>query len=73
MVLLTQGQQTSKLALEQAAGIAAYYSSVAGQPRVAVDYTQVRRVKKPQGARPGMVNYFEFQTILAVPALPEEK
>lgn len=73
VVLLTQGQQPSKLALEQAAGIAAYYSSVAGQPRVAVDYTQVRRVKKPQGARPGMVNYFEFQTILAVPALPEEK
>ena len=73
VILQTQGQQPSALALEQAAGIAAYYSSVASQPRVAVDYTQVRRVKKPQGARPGMVNYFEFQTILAVPALPEEK
>lgn len=72
-VLLTEGRQPSELAIAQAAAIAAYFSSAANQPRAAVDYTQVRRVKKPQGARPGMVNYFEYQTILVIPALPEQK
>lgn len=70
-VLLTQGQQPSEKAIQQAAAIAASFSSAANQPRVAVDYTQIRRVKKPQGARPGMVNYFEYKTVLAQPALPE--
>ena len=57
---------------EQAASIAAYYSSAANQPRVPVDYTLVRRVKKPQGAKAGMVNYFEFKTALVEPELPKE-
>jgi len=39
---------------------------------VPVDYTLVRRVKKPQGAAPGMVNYFEFKTALVAPELPKE-
>ena len=71
-VLVTEGQPPSDRAIEQAAAIAAFYSSAGNQPRVPVDYTQIRRVKKPQGARPGMVNYFEFQTALVAPALPEE-
>ena len=71
-VLVTEGQPPSDRAIEQAAAIAAFYSSAGNQPRVPVDYTQIRRVKKPQGARPGMINYFEFQTALVAPALPEE-
>jgi len=71
-VLFTEGREPSDEALRQAAGIAAYYSSIANQPRVPVDYTLVRRVKKPQGAAPGMVNYFEFKTALVAPELPKE-
>lgn len=71
-VLFTQGAQPSDRALEQAAAIAAYYCGAGAQPRVPVDYTRVRYVKKPQGAKPGMVNYFEYQTALVAPALPEE-
>lgn len=69
-VLFTQGREPSDEALRQAASIAAYYCSTSGQPRVAVDYTLVRRVKKPQGAGPGMVNYFDFKTALVPPELP---
>ena len=69
-VLFTQGREPSDEALRQAASIAAYYCSTSGQPRVAVDYTLVRRVKKPQGAGPGMVNYFDFKTALVSPELP---
>lgn len=71
VVLLTEGTQPSDLALEQCAAIAAYYCGAANQPRVPVDYTKVRHVKKPQGAKPGMVNYFEFRTALVEPKLPE--
>lgn len=72
VILVTGGTQPSDRALEQAAAIAAYYSGGAGQLRVPVDYTKVRHVKKPQGAKPGMVNYVEFRTALVAPALPEE-
>ncbi len=72
-VLFTEGGEPSDEALRQAASIAAYYSSAANQPRVPVDYTLVRRVKKPQGAAPGMVNYFEFKTALVAPELPGEQ
>ena len=71
-VLFTEGREPSDEALRQAASIAAYFSSAANQPRVPVDYTLVRRVKKPQGAAPGMVNYFEFKTALVEPELPKE-
>jgi predicted ribosome quality control (RQC) complex YloA/Tae2 family protein len=71
-VLFTEGQEPSDEALRQAASIAAYYSSAANQPRVPVDYTLVRRVKKPQGAKAGMVNYFAFKTALVEPELPKE-
>lgn len=69
-VLFTEGREPTDEALRQAAAIAAYYSDAGKQPRAAVDYTAVRRVKKPQGAKPGMVNYFEYQTALVEPALP---
>ena len=72
-VLFTEGGEPSDEALRQAASIAAYYSSAANQPRVPVDYTLVRRVKKPQGAKAGMVNYFEFKTILIEPKDLEER
>lgn len=71
VILLTQGAEPSDLAIRQAAALAAFHSAAGKQPRAAVDFTQVRRVKKPQGARPGMVNYFQYQTVLAEPALPE--
>lgn len=71
VILLTEGAQPSDKALEQAAAIAAYYSGAANQPRVPVDYTKVRHVKKTQGAKPGMVNYFQYTSVLVAPALPE--
>ncbi len=70
-VLLTQGREPGEEAVRQAAAIAAYFSGAKSQPRAAVDYTQVRRVKKPQGAGAGMVNYFSYQTALVEPGLPQ--
>ena len=32
-----------------------------------VDYTKVRYVKKPSGAKPGMVIYTDYKTIFVTP------
>ena len=53
--------------LYEAACLAAYYSQGREAGKVPVDYTPVRYVKKPAGARPGMVVYTTYQTMLAVP------
>ena len=54
-----------------AAMIAAYHSSASASGNVPVDYTQVRHVKKPSGARPGFVNYFHQHTLYVTPSLDE--
>ncbi|MBQ9534881.1 MAG: NFACT family protein [Clostridia bacterium] len=71
VILRGEGGEPPREALEAAASLAAYNSSARGQNRTAVDYTRIKHVKKPQGAKPGMVNYFEYTTVMAVPAEPE--
>lgn len=51
----------------RAAEYAAYHSKARESSKVPVDYTEVAQVKKPNGARPGMVIYFEQTTILVTP------
>lgn len=53
--------------LEEAAGLAAYYSKAKDSVSVSVDYTEVRNVKKPSGAKPGMVIYLTNKTINIIP------
>ena len=53
--------------LETAAMLAAWYSEARNSANVPVDYTLVRYVKKPGGARPGMVIYTDYKTIYVTP------
>ena len=46
--------------LTQAAIIAASHSEAKKSGQVAVDYTFIKNVKKPKGAKPGYVNYFNY-------------
>lgn len=73
VVMQLEGGEPSERDLEEAAALAALYSGAGSSPKVPVDYTRVKNVKKPQGARPGMVNYFNFKTMLIEPKEPEEK
>lgn len=59
-------------ALLRAAEIAAYYSKARSASKAAVDYTLRRHVRKPRGARPGMVIYDHEKTIMAAPRAPRE-
>ena len=54
----------------EAASICAYYSKGKNAPKVEVDYCPVSHVKKPNGARPGMVVYEGHYSVLVEPKLP---
>ena len=51
----------------QAAQLAAHYSGAAGGQNLPVDVTQVRQVKKLPGAKPGMVIYHTYNTVIVNP------
>jgi len=66
-ILFTDGAEPSELAMTQAATLAATYSKARDSKNVPVDFTQVRNVKKPSGARPGMVIYEKNRTAYVDP------
>jgi predicted ribosome quality control (RQC) complex YloA/Tae2 family protein len=66
VVLCTADPSREDLAL--AAEIAACHSSVSASENVPVDYTKIRFVKKPAGAKPGFVNYFHQHTLYVTPS-----
>lgn len=55
-----------------AAQLAAYYSKARESSQVPVDYTQIKNVKKPNGAKPGMVIYDNYNTVYVTPASPSD-
>lgn len=59
--------------LLEAASLAAYYSKAKDSSKVAVDYTEVKNVHKPNGAKPGMVIYYTNSTIYVTPEKVELK
>lgn len=70
VILFTEGREISETAILQAAGLAAYYSKGQQSENVPVDYTTIRHVKKPSGAKPGMVIFTDNKTIYVMPRLP---
>lgn len=52
---------------EEAGCLAAYYSRGRNSAMVPVDYTEVYNVKKPSGAKPGMVIYVNHSTMYVTP------
>lgn len=67
VIIESQGGEVSDNSIEQAAVIAAFYSKARQSSLVPVDYTKVRNLKKPVGAKPGKVIYHEYFTIIAKP------
>ena len=68
VILCAGGREPDKQSLTEAAGLAAWFSQGREGGQVAVDYTQVKNVKKPAGARPGMVVYDPYQTAYVTPS-----
>lgn len=67
----TSGNQISDGAIHNCAVIAAYFSKARESSNVAVDYTLVKNVRKPNGAKPGFVVYDPYKTEFATPTIDE--
>lgn len=66
-VLLTEGKEPDDEAILLAASLAAAHSKAASSGKAPVDYTRIRYVSKPQGAKPGMVIYTHQKTLFVEP------
>ena len=58
VVLLTEGMKVPDRSYEEAARLAAHFSSKASDDRAEVDYVLQKEVRKPNGAKPGFVVYY---------------
>ena len=67
VILWTEGRTPDAGSIEEAAKLAAWFSQARDGKKVPVDYTPVKYVKKPAGARPGMVVYTTYQTAYVDP------
>lgn len=68
VIIRTNGSgEVPEATLREAANLAAFFSKAKNSSMVPVDYTLRKNVKKPAGAKPGMVIYLTNRTIYVTP------
>ena len=67
VIVMCRGGEVSEETIMNAAALAAANSKAADSSQVPVDYTPVKFVKKPNGAKPGMVIYTTNKTVFVTP------
>jgi len=67
VIVVGEGREIPESTVLEAARLAAWHSKARESARVPVDYTPVRHLKKPQGAKPGMVIYHVYRTVWVAP------
>ena len=65
--VVIRSKEPSEETILEAAQMAAYFSKARNSSSVPVDFTKVRHVKKPAGAKPGFVIYEQQQTVYVTP------
>ncbi|RJE90569.1 fibronectin/fibrinogen-binding protein [Paenibacillus sp. 1011MAR3C5] len=65
--VVIRGGDFGDATLEEAAMLAAHYSQAKDSSMVPVDYTFIRHVRKPSGAKPGFVIYDHQKTLFITP------
>lgn len=68
VIVVSNGKNIPDNTLNEAANLAAYYSKGKNSSLVPVDYTLKKNVKKPSGAKPGMVIYETNKTAYITPS-----
>ncbi len=71
VLIQSQRREVPDDVILRAAAITAYYSAGRDSAQVPVDFTAVKNVWKPSGAKPGMVLYEKQHTVYVTPAAPE--
>jgi len=67
VIISCGGVQPPDDTVTQAAQLAAHYAETAGGQNIPVDVTPVKQVKKVPGAKPGMVIYHSYRTVIVNP------
>jgi predicted ribosome quality control (RQC) complex YloA/Tae2 family protein len=65
--VVIRGSDFSDVTMNEAAMLSAYYSQAKESSQVPVDYTLIRHVRKPSGAKPGFVIYDKQKTLFITP------
>ena len=67
VIISCNGTKPPDDTVSQACQLAAYYSETTGGQNIPVDCTPVKQVKKLPGAKPGMVIYHTYRTVIVNP------
>lgn len=67
VIIKTQGKELPEQTLLEAGILAAYFSKAKNSTKVLVDYCPRKNVRKPSGAKPGMVIYENYRTMYVTP------
>lgn len=70
VLMLDKNKKATDSIIYKCATIAAYYSKAKLSQNVPVDYTFIKYVRKPNGAKPGMVIYTDNKTLYVNPKSP---
>jgi predicted ribosome quality control (RQC) complex YloA/Tae2 family protein len=73
VIVKTEGQELPDHVYEDAAALAAYYSSCRDNDKVEIDYLQKKNVKKPNKANPGFVIYYTNYSMSITPGIRNMK
>ena len=67
VILVCSGMEPDDQSVTEAAQLAAWFSQARDGQNIPVDVTAVKNVKKPAGAKPGMVVYYTYRTVYVTP------
>ncbi len=67
VIVKSNGEELPDRTFEEAGRLAGYYSKGQDAPKVEIDYTQKKNVKKPSGGKPGFVVYYTNYSLLIEP------
>ena len=73
VIIRAGGQEVPDDTVIYAARLAAFHSKAKNSSQVPVDYVPVKFVKKPSGAKPGMVIFTNNRTLYVTPLNPNEE
>ena len=71
VIVRCEGKELPDRTFEEAASLAAYYSSGRSMGKVEIDYVKRKEIKKPAGAKPGFVVYYTNYSMTANAVIPD--
>lgn len=71
VIVRCEGRELTDRTFEEAASLAAYYSSGRSMGKVEIDYVRRKEIKKPAGAKPGFVIYYTNYSMTAEALIPD--